>query len=107
MKWLRQQRRVDDLSRRVSVRARQARRFRLEVVRRSVRLARKPGTLAWAFAAGTLVGAGADRANVRRAQGLLKWINFTTMVWGFLGDKLQGTHVDLSPGGRTAASPGQ
>jgi len=107
MIWLSQQRKVDALSARASVRARQAARFRLKIHLWRIRAIRQPETLAWAFAVGALVGAGADPKEVRRTKTLLRWLNFASTVWGVLGKTIQPAQKSLESGEREAASPGQ
>jgi len=89
MRWLRQQRKVDDLSARASARAFRAARLRGAMGCWLKSTLQQPASLTWAFASGILVGTRADAKNARRARALLKWVNFTGMVWGFLEQKVR------------------
>jgi len=107
MKWLRQQRKVDTLSAKASVRARQSRRFRLKIGQWGVHMAQQPGTLAWSFSTGLLVGAGTDKAKARRAQALLKWMNVSAMALRFLEKAILPQHQALEPEERITDRNGQ
>ena len=107
MKWLRQQRKVDALSRKAAVRARQSRRFLRRIREGLLRMARRPETLAWAFAAGTLAGAGADRRKARQVKSLLGWANTVAAFWGLLQQSPRSGQAALQRNKQGPASPPQ
>jgi hypothetical protein len=91
MKWLRQQTRVELLFAAATQNSVQLRRLRLQLHQQTMHRLQQPGTLAWAFAAGTLYGSTKNGNSDKRTQDdraipLLRYLNSIAAVWNLMSE---------------------
>lgn len=84
MQWLRQQARVEALSFELQQNAGQMSRLAQRLKQRVYARLRQPGTLAWAFAAGTLFGASREREHGHGASAVIHYFNSVIALWSLL-----------------------
>jgi hypothetical protein len=85
MNYLQQQMKVDQLAAAANQKAKQMQRIRWQIGQKLYSRLQQPGSLAWAFAMGTLFGAARSREPFGSGVFfLLRWINVGATVCGLL-----------------------
>ena len=85
MSWLQQQHRVERLAIRATNNARQMQRIRWQISQKLYGRLQQPGSLAWAFAMGILLGANrSGESIVYDGFSIFRWFNAGATVWSFL-----------------------
>jgi len=90
MKWLRQQKKVEILAAASQQEALQMSYFRRLLVQRVRARLQQPGTLAWAFAAGTLYGTSHGKLESGSFDPL-RYMNTFALLWSLLAEKHIGS----------------
>ncbi len=84
MKWLQQQNKVEALSAASQQQGVQMSQTQQHLVQQVRSRLQQPGSLAWAFAAGTLFGATRGGNQDRDAFDLIRYLKGATLLWGLL-----------------------
>lgn len=88
MFWLRQQKKVERLSAEAEQNAEQMQQLRECLVERLRTRLQQPGTLAWAFAAGALVGGTKSQQQKQDGYSMMHYLNGAVIALKFLSDHL-------------------